>query len=66
MLLGAVMRVGECAGDACLRRRSAGGAAANARALPLVGGYLADSDVEKPSADAEDAALATRLWASSF
>jgi hypothetical protein len=29
------------------------------------GNYLADSNVAKPRADAEDAALATRLWAES-
>jgi len=31
----------------------------------LAGNYLADSNVKKPRADAEDAALATRLWAES-
>jgi WW domain-containing oxidoreductase len=40
-------------------------AAVNAKALPLAGSYLSDSNVEKPRADAEDAALATRLWAES-
>jgi hypothetical protein len=33
--------------------------------VPLAGNYLADSNVEKPRADAEDAALATRLWVES-
>lgn len=40
-------------------------AAVNAKALPFAGSYLSDSNVEKPRADAEDAALATRLWAES-
>ena len=40
-------------------------AAVNAKALPLAGGYLADSNVKKPRADAENAALASRLWAKS-
>jgi hypothetical protein len=40
-------------------------AAVNAKALPLAGSYLSDSNVKKPRADAEDAALATRLWAES-
>lgn len=40
-------------------------AAVNAKALALAGSYLCDSNVEKPRADAEDAALATRLWAES-
>jgi len=40
-------------------------AAVNAMALPLAGSYLSDSNVEKPRADAEAAALATRLWAES-
>jgi NAD(P)-dependent dehydrogenase (short-subunit alcohol dehydrogenase family) len=40
-------------------------AAVNAKALPLAGSYLANSNVKRPRADAEDAALATRLWAAS-
>jgi hypothetical protein len=40
-------------------------AAANPKALPLAGSYLCDSNVGKPRVDAEDAALATRLWAKS-
>lgn len=40
-------------------------AAVHAKALPLAGRYLSDSNVEKPRADADDAALATRLWAES-
>jgi WW domain-containing oxidoreductase len=40
-------------------------AAVNAKALSLAGSYLSDSNVEKPRSDAEDAALATRLWAES-
>lgn len=40
-------------------------AAVNAKALPLAGGYLSDSNAERPRADAEDAALATRLWVES-
>ncbi|MEO9077894.1 MAG: SDR family NAD(P)-dependent oxidoreductase [Rhodanobacter sp.] len=40
-------------------------AAVNAKALPLTGSYLSDSNVEKPRADAEDASLAARLWAES-
>jgi NAD(P)-dependent dehydrogenase (short-subunit alcohol dehydrogenase family) len=40
-------------------------AAVNAKAVPLAGRYLSDSNVEKPRADAEDAALATRLWTES-
>ena len=35
------------------------------KALPLAANYLADSNVKKPRADAEDPALATRLWAES-
>jgi hypothetical protein len=38
-------------------------AAANPKAVPLAGNYLADSNVMKPRAVAEDAALSTRLWA---
>jgi hypothetical protein len=33
--------------------------------VPLAGNYLADSNVTQPRADAEDAALATRLWVES-
>jgi NAD(P)-dependent dehydrogenase (short-subunit alcohol dehydrogenase family) len=40
-------------------------AAVSPRALPLAGKYLANSNVKPPRADAEDAALATRLWATS-
>jgi NAD(P)-dependent dehydrogenase (short-subunit alcohol dehydrogenase family) len=40
-------------------------AAVSPKALPLAGNYLADSNVLRPRADAEDAALATRLWAES-
>ena len=40
-------------------------AAVSPKALPLAGNYLADSNVKKPRADAEDAALANRLWAES-
>ena len=40
-------------------------AAVSPKAVPLAGNYLADSNVKKPRADAEDAALATRLWAES-
>jgi NAD(P)-dependent dehydrogenase (short-subunit alcohol dehydrogenase family) len=40
-------------------------AAVSPKAVPLAGNYLADSNVLKPRADAEDAALATRLWAES-
>jgi WW domain-containing oxidoreductase len=40
-------------------------AAVSPKAVPLAGNYLADSNVQKPRADAEDAALATRLWAES-
>ncbi len=40
-------------------------AAVSAKALPLAGSYLSDSNVETPRADAENAALATRLWAKS-
>ena len=40
-------------------------AAVSPKAVPLAGNYLADSNVMKPRADAEDAALATRLWAES-
>jgi NAD(P)-dependent dehydrogenase (short-subunit alcohol dehydrogenase family) len=40
-------------------------AAVSPKAVPLAGNYLSDSNVEKPRADAEDAALATRLWAES-
>jgi len=35
------------------------------KAVPLAGNYLADSNVMKPRADAEDTALASRLWAES-
>lgn len=37
-------------------------AAVNPKALPLAGSYLADCNVKKPRADAEDTALASRLW----
>ena len=40
-------------------------AAVSPKAVPLAGHYLADANVKKPRADAEDAALATRLWANS-
>jgi NAD(P)-dependent dehydrogenase (short-subunit alcohol dehydrogenase family) len=40
-------------------------AAVSPKALPLAGSYLADSNVKKPRADADDAALAARLWAKS-
>src|SRR5579863_7929478 len=40
-------------------------AAVSPKAVPLAGNYLADSNVKKPRADAEDAALATRLWVES-
>lgn len=40
-------------------------AAVNAKALPLAGNYLSDSNAETPRADAQDAALAARLWAES-
>ncbi|MBB2931959.1 SDR family NAD(P)-dependent oxidoreductase [Paraburkholderia silvatlantica] len=40
-------------------------AAVSAKALPLAGSYLSDSNEDKPRADAEDAALAMRLWAES-
>ena len=40
-------------------------AAVSPKAVPLAGNYLADSNVKKPRADAEDAALAIRLWAES-
>jgi NAD(P)-dependent dehydrogenase (short-subunit alcohol dehydrogenase family) len=40
-------------------------AAVSPKAVSLAGSYLADSNVMKPRADAEDAALATRLWAES-
>jgi WW domain-containing oxidoreductase len=40
-------------------------AAVSPKAVHLAGNYLADSNVMKPCADAEDAALATRLWAES-
>jgi NAD(P)-dependent dehydrogenase (short-subunit alcohol dehydrogenase family) len=40
-------------------------AAVSPKAVPLAGNYLADSNVKKPRADAEDAAVATRLWAES-
>jgi WW domain-containing oxidoreductase len=36
--------------------------AANPAAAKISGEYFADSNVRKPRADAEDAALATRLW----
>jgi hypothetical protein len=35
------------------------------KAVPLAGNYLANSNVKKSRADAEDAALATRLWVES-
>jgi NAD(P)-dependent dehydrogenase (short-subunit alcohol dehydrogenase family) len=37
-------------------------AAVNPKALPLAGKYLADSNEKKPRAEAEDPALAKRLW----
>lgn len=40
-------------------------AAVNAKALPLAGNYLADSNAKKPRADAENAMLASRLWVKS-
>lgn len=40
-------------------------AAVSPKALPLADSYLSNSNVTKPRADAEDAALATRLWAES-
>jgi NAD(P)-dependent dehydrogenase (short-subunit alcohol dehydrogenase family) len=40
-------------------------AAVSPKALPLAGSYLSDSNVEKPRADADDAALARRPWAKS-
>jgi NAD(P)-dependent dehydrogenase (short-subunit alcohol dehydrogenase family) len=40
-------------------------AAVHAKAVPLAGNYLADSNVYKPRADAEDVALVSRLWAES-
>jgi len=40
-------------------------AAVSPKAVPLAGDYLADSNVMKPRADAEDAALAARLWSES-
>jgi NAD(P)-dependent dehydrogenase (short-subunit alcohol dehydrogenase family) len=40
-------------------------AAVSPIAVPLAGNYLADSNVKKPRADAEDAPLARRLWAES-
>ena len=40
-------------------------AAVSPKALPLAGNYLADCNMSKPSADAEDSALAARLWAES-
>jgi len=40
-------------------------AAVSPKAVHLAGNYLADSNVKKPRADAQDAALATRLWAES-
>lgn len=40
-------------------------AAVSPKAVPLAGDYLADSNVMKPRADAEDAALAVRLWSES-
>jgi WW domain-containing oxidoreductase len=40
-------------------------AAVGPKAVPLAGNYLADSNAKKPRADAEDAALATRLWVES-
>ncbi len=69
--LGPVLsRVLMAAGPLFLKSVSEGAAtevfaAVNAKALPLAGSYLSDSNVEKPRADAEDAALATRLWVES-
>lgn len=40
-------------------------AAVSPKAVPLAGNYLADSNLKKPRADAEDAPLALRLWAES-
>lgn len=40
-------------------------AAVSLRAVPLARNYLTDSNVKKPRADVEDAALATRLWTES-
>lgn len=40
-------------------------AAVSPKAVPLAGKYLVDSNVGQPRADAEDAALAARLWAAS-
>jgi WW domain-containing oxidoreductase len=40
-------------------------AAVNPKAVPLAGSYLADSNAKAPRADAEDAALASRLWVES-
>ena len=40
-------------------------AAVSPKAVPLAGNYLADSNVKKPRADAEDAAFAAQLWAES-
>ena len=40
-------------------------AAVSPKALSLAGNYLADSNVKKSRADAEDVALATRLWTES-
>ena len=37
-------------------------AAVNPKALPLAGCYLSDSNAKKPRAEAEDPALAKRLW----
>jgi WW domain-containing oxidoreductase len=37
-------------------------AAVNPKALPLAGSYLSDSNAKKPRAEAEDPALAKRLW----
>jgi hypothetical protein len=37
-------------------------AAVPQKALPLAGSYLADCNAKQPRADAEDAALASRLW----
>ena len=39
--------------------------AVHPKAVALAGGYLVDSNVQKPRTDAEDPALAARLWAES-
>ncbi|MCD9008108.1 SDR family NAD(P)-dependent oxidoreductase [Luteimonas sp. XNQY3] len=69
--LGSVLRRGLAAiGPLFLKSVGEGAAtevfaAVNPKALPLAGSYLSNSNVEKPRADAEDAALAARLWAES-